>query len=144
MKNSILSVILGLVSIFFIGCAPMGGGSTRALNYTYQDSRGLTFISLFDMGTEAKGTTRTIGDGSSQRALTVSQPDFEALWGGLDDAKLTPYAVKGDSDRFNAKENYVIMKGFMPGGATTYVVPKSKAPAGVKSWIEAFKRKTQS
>lgn len=144
MKYSILSVILGLSSFFFIGCAPSGGGSTRALGHMYQDSRGLTFINIFDTGTEAKGTSRTIGDGSSPRSLTLSQPEFEILWGRLDESKLTPYIVKTESDKFNGKENYVIMKGTMPGGATTYVVPKSKAPAGVMSWIEAFRRKTQS
>jgi hypothetical protein len=96
------------------------------------------------MGSEARGTSQTIGDGSSSKSLTLSLPEFEVLWGRLDEAKLTPYAVKNDSDKFNAKENYVIMKGLMPGGTTTYVVPKSKAPAGVKSWIESFRRKTQS
>ena len=96
------------------------------------------------METEARGMSHTIGDGSAPRSVTLSRSEFEGLWGRLDEAKLNPYAVKNDSDKFNAKENYVIMKGVIPGGTTTYAVPKSKAPAGVKTWIDAFRRKTQS
>lgn len=122
----------------------MGGGSTRTLVHTFEDSRGLTLVTIIEYGTGAKGSSQTIGDGVSRRTFALSRSEFEDLWGRLDEAKLSPYVMKNKSDEFNAKDNYVIMKGLMPGGTKTYSIPKSKAPPDVKSWIAAFRSSTRS
>ena len=145
MKPTVIAAILGLLTSFSVSCAPAGSGTSRTLGHTYQDSRGLTFISLFDMGDVAQGTARTIGDNSSSRSLTLSREEFERLWSQLDEAEMSGFAVQNESQRFDAQNNYVIVKGTMPGGnTTTYVVPKAKASASLKSWIKAFRTRTQS
>ena len=144
MKHTILAFTLAIASLLSPGCATVGGGSTRSLGHTYQDSRGLTFISLFDTGSDARGTTRTIGDGSAPRSLTISNGEFEALWNQLDESKLSRYVTQSDSDSFNAQDNFVIIKGTMPHGTSTYVIPKSEAPSNVRSWVKSFRSKTKS
>lgn len=144
MKSLSLATLLGILSACFVSCATPGGGDTRALNHTYQDSRGLTVISLFDMGTESRGSVTLIGGGGSSKTLTLPQSEFERLWGQLDESKLAPFAIQDRDTKFNAQENYVIAKGMMPGGTTTYVIPKSKAPANVKAWVKAFRTKVGS
>jgi hypothetical protein len=144
MTRPIQSVTLALVAVFFVGCGPIGGGGTRTLNHTYQDPRGVTFVTLFDTGTEVKGEVKTIGHLSSSRNLTMSSLEFESLWGRFDEKQVAPYATKKGSGKFNAKDNYVIVKGVMPDGTTTYVVPKSKAPTGVKNWVQMFREKTKN
>lgn len=144
MKSFFLATLVAVLSACFVSCAIPGRGDTRALNHTYQDARGLTFISLFDMGTEARGNVTHFGGGTSSKTLTLPRSDFERLWSQLDESKLTQFAVQDHDAKFNAQENYVIAKGMMPGGTTTYVIPKSNAPANVKAWVKAFRAKVGS
>lgn len=142
--HAVLPVIIGLVSLLSISCASMGGGSTRSLGHVYQDDRGMTFITLFDMGDEAKGVARTFGHVRSRKELTLSLAEFESLWGTFDESKLARYIVKKGSDTFETKNNYVILKGMLPGGSVTYVIPKSEAPESVRKWVKLFREKTRS
>ena len=146
MKSILLSIALSLFSISLISCASSTGSSnSRSLGHTYQDSSGLTFISLFDMGSIARGTARTIGDGSAPKNLSVSLVEFDRLWSQLGLVDLSSYAVTSDSQRFDTVNNYVIMKGSMPvGKSSTYVIPKSKAPASVKAWVRTFRKISKS
>jgi hypothetical protein len=144
MKSVFLASLLGLLSVCFVSCATPGSGgdATRSLNHTYQDSRGLTTISLFDAGTEARGSVTLIGSSNSSKKVVLAQGDFERLWNQLDESKLSAFALHDDDARFNAQDNYVIVKGTMPGGTTTYVIPKAKASANVKAWVKSFRTKT--
>lgn len=145
MKSVLPALLLGALTACFASCAtPGGGGGTRALNHTYQDSRGLTVISLFDMGTEARGSAQTIGNGSPTRTLVLTRGEFEQLWGRLDESKLASFAARDRDAGFDARNNYVIAKGTMPGGTTTYVIPKSRASAAVQAWVKSFRAKTGS
>ena len=145
MKSAFLAIVLGLFSACFISCASSGSGSSRTLAHSYQDSRGLTIITLFDMGNVVGGSRRTIGDGSSPRRFVLPRDEFERLWSQLDEAEISRFAIQDDSQRFDAQNNYVIIKGTMPGGnTTTYAIPKSQASPKVKSWVKSFRTETRS
>ncbi len=139
------TLLLGFLSLFIVSCAApqSGSGTTRSLGHSYYDSRGMTMISLFDMGNAGRGVAMTMGSNKSSKDLVVSHEDFELLWTQLNEAELAPFAVRKGSQRFNVKENYVLIKGMMPGShTTTYVVPKATAPAHVKNWVKSLRSKT--
>ena len=145
MRTTLHQISLALLAACFISCAPPGGDATRTLGHAYQDSRGLTIVTLFEIDGEARGGATTMGGESSRTSVTLPLAEFERLWNQLDEAEISRFAIQDSGKKFEAQNNYVIVKGTMPGGSkTTYVIPKGKASAKTKSWVKAFRTSTQS
>jgi len=146
MKHLLRITLFSLLALAFSSCIFTGSSPKRTLGHVYQDSRGFHIMTLFESGSDARGTARTIGLNDADRPLLVSTAEFERMWSTLEAIDLSRYKLaKKDEDRFNAADNYVITKGFMrKGGTETYVVPHSEATPALTNWVVAFRSKAKS